>query len=426
MLKIKYRNRHININSSRESRLLLLWLMNIISLTISRYILTKFNIYGMTRTLVLVLVAFIPIALFGINVVNMHHYKYSFFCIIYILIVLTFVFSIFCNDDLIYFFGRNDYGLERVFRPDSAIYALLFFCLLDNIDELFDTIKKFAYIDFVYLLIVQYLPSYIKGGWEDVNYRGQTVIRAYSLSFGYAMLFPTIVFIYLYMKKKNCWNLILAIIGTLLILTNGSRGALLMPIVFVGIMVINGIMYSNNTKWKWLKIFSIVLVISIFVIYGNAIVLKLVDILQSLGFESRTLEMIGKGEISSDSGRSMIWEAVWKAIKDGGIFGYGAFGDRPFVYPIHYVGYSHNIFLELICSFGIIGVILSIILVVASLRMLLFCKDNKYKELFIIFFSISLQLLISMSLWYVWEFWAAIAIVYKYRLKEKGRLKNVR
>lgn len=199
-----------------------------------------------------------------------------------------------------------------------------------------------------------------------------------------------------------------------------------MPIVFVGIMVINGIMYSNNTKWKWLKIFCIVLVISIFVIYGNAIVLKLVDFLQSLGFESRTLEMIGKGEISSDSGRSMIWEAVWKAIKEGGIFGYGAFGDRPFVYPIHYVGYSHNIFLELICSFGIVGVILSIILVFASLRMILFCKDNKYKELFIIFFSISLQLLISMSLWYVWEFWAAIAIVYKYRLKEKGRLKNVR
>lgn len=422
MLKIKYGNRHIALKSSRESKLLLLWLMNIVTLTITRYILTQLNIYGITRTCVLVLVACLPIALFGINAMNMKTYKYSFFCCIYLLAVLTFCFSALLNDDLSYFFTRSNYGIERVFRPDSAIYALLFFSLLDNVDELYDTVNKFAYIDFVYLLVFQYLPARLGGGWEDVTYNGTTVVRAYSLSFGYDMLFPTIIFIYLYMKKKNSFHLVLSAVGLILILTNGSRGALLMPIVFVGIMLINGIANSSNTKWKWLKIFAIIIFVVILLVFGNIIVLKVADLLQSLGFESRTLEMLGKGEISSDSGRSTIWEAVWTAIKNGGVFGYGAFGDRPFVYPIHFVGYSHNILLEMVCSFGIIGILLIVIMIVKSVKMLFFCKDNKYKELFIIFFSISLQLLISMSFWYVWEFWATIAIAHKYFLKEKGRL----
>ena len=58
--------------------------------------------------------------------------------------------------------------------------------------------------------------------------------------------------------------------------------------------------------------------------------------------------------------------------------------------------------------------IISAYIIVGSIYMILSCKDRLWRELFIVFFSISCQLLLSFSFWYIADFWAAMAIGHKY------------
>ena len=125
--------------------------------------------------------------------------------------------------------------------------------------------------------------------------------------------------------------------------------------------------------------------------------------------------MILEGSITDENGREIIWQTVIAAIKKGNILGYGVYGDRPFVFPVHYVGYSHNLFLELIVSFGAVGVLIILWIIGDAVYMFFFCRDRDWRELYMIFFAISCQLMLSLSFWYVWEFWAAVAIAFRYR-----------
>lgn len=301
-----------------------------------------------------------------------------------------------------------------MFRPDCALYAYLFYSLIDSPREILNVLKKFACLDFVYLIIVELLPALLRGYWMDVNYFGQEEQRVYSLSFGYSMLFPTIILLYFFIREKKLVYLLCSMFGCVAIFTQGSRGALLMPVIFMGLMVISNIIENRNIVRRTLKIFGVSFVLFIICLFGAKMLNYFSLYLLSKGVHSRTLESFVMGNFSDDSGRSIIWNAVYDAIRNGGFWGYGFYGDRPFVYPYHYVGYSHNIFLELVCSFGVVGMIISAYIIVGSIYMILSCKDRLWRELFIVFFSISCQLLLSFSFWYIADFWAAMAIGHKY------------
>ena len=240
------------------------------------------------------------------------------------------------------------------------------------------------------------------------------------------MLFPAVVFLYIFFIKNKVFYLLGAIISTALIFLYGNRGALLMIVIFVGLMVISNILDSKNVAYKTAKIMAVILLIIIVIIFGRMLLQSAVSVLQSLGIQSRTLEMLAEGSIMDDTGRDMIWKPVIEAIKVGGVWGYGVFGDRPIVSPVHYAGYSHNIFLELLVSFGAFGILIILGICACTFWMIFKCKDSRWRGLFIIFFSISCQLFMSMSFWYVMEFWAAAAIAYKYlylqKLKRKSKL----
>lgn len=413
MLQIKCGSIRITSCKSIGSRLLMIWLLNTIVLTVARFILVRLNITGLARNCVLWVITFIPLICFFVNARNIPQKAYRFFLFIFIIVSLSFAFTAVINDDIKYFYTRETYGLERVFRPDSAIYALLFFGLVDDWNELSDTVRKYAYIDFAGLLVFDFLPACLHGGWEDITYSGATVLYRYSLSFGYAMAFPTVVFIYLYLKNRKAIDLLLSFAGVVLIFTNGSRGSLLIVAAFIALLIISNIIDSNKSQ-KIVKIGAVLTAIIALLLLWKPMFKGVAIVLQSAGIQSRTLDMILKGTVASDNGRNEIWSAVIQAIKTGGIFGHGAYGDRPFVFPLHFAAYSHNIFLEIICSFGIIGVMICLAIVVGSVWMIFCCKDTLTRELFIVFFSVSLQLCLSFSFWYVWEFWAMIAIAYSY------------
>lgn len=399
-----------------DTKLLMLWFLELYSLTIVRYILSSVGVFGGTlRTIVLWGVAFVPIISFLFNIRKIDPRKYSGFIILFAVVIISMLFSIMLNPSLGEYFTRANYGLERILRPDCAIYAFLFIGLFEDTSKLKKNVKAIAYLDFIYRVIFQLVPALSRGYWVDIGPQGQELHFSYSLSFGYAIAFPTIVFAYFFAKERKPIHLAVALVGFWCVLTQGNRGALLVLVIYAGLFVISNIVGSPNATKKALKISGIIIALIIVAVFSDTILNYLYEALKSSGISSRNIEKLLNGSFADDNGRDLIWLTVWNAIRTGGIFGHGMLGDRPYVSPIHTAGYSHNLFLELLCSYGVIGVIIILIIAIDVIRMIFFCKDDDWRELYIILFSISCQLMLSMSFWYVWEFWAAAAVAYRYR-----------
>lgn len=421
LLSIRERRLHFSITKENFPKLLVfLWLLSDFFLTAARFFLHRLNIEGNPREIVLFAVASFPILLL------IRYYREDkeilkdskLFFLIYIFSALSFLINYVFFPQYRYFYFRKEYGLLRVFRPDSAIYALLFFSILDDPKDFYKIIKNFSYLNFLKIFISVYIPRLIRGYWVDVNHVGAKVTRLYSLSFGYTLIFPTIVFLYVYMKEKKPKDLLLSILCIGMIFFQGSRGALFLPILFLIFMAISNSIHLDNKRKSLKKITIIIGVLGLIFLFKNEIYDFLINTFQNLGLKTRTITKLLESSITDDSGRNEIWTLVRKAIKDNWVFGYGAYGDRPFVFPEHFVGYSHNIVLEMVCSFGLVGVGILTFLLIQTIKMFL-CKDRLWRELYIVFFTVSCQLFLSLSFWYVTEFWIMIAILYKYYRNNK-------
>ncbi|MCI5839031.1 MAG: O-antigen ligase family protein [Peptoniphilaceae bacterium] len=330
--------------------------------------------------------------------------------------------SLIFNPDLFEFYFKKNYGIDRILRPDSAIFAFLFFQLFDNHKKLLDTLIKISLIYFIFTVVIELIPAIKAGYWTDIGADGNQIKLTYNLSFGYKLTFPTILFIYSFVFQKKKIFLLNSIIGFLLILIYGNRGAILVILIYIFLILLS-LLEKYSLPKKILLISSLIVLSLLLIHYLDSIILFFANVLERFNINSRTLRLLAYGRISEDNGRDIIWDLVIDAIKQGGILGYGILGDRPFVSPIHYVGYSHNIFLELVVSFGIFGYFVILYLIIDAIKMIFFCKNKYSKQLYIIFFSVACQLLLSMSFWFVWEFWAMLAISFSYKRMEKEKNK---
>ncbi|WP_300409023.1 O-antigen ligase family protein [Lagierella sp.] len=404
-----------------SSTLLFMWLSLIFVLTGVRFVLSRIGLYsGIAREIILWLTASIPLIIFFANIRKIEIKKYFNFFILILIVFVAMTVSILFNPDLIEFYFRKNYGIDRILRPDSAIFAFLFFQLFDDQKEILDVLLKFSILYFLFLILVELVPAIVRGFWLDIGPNGEMIKLSYSLSFGYNMTFPTIMFIYNFGIKGKKIYLFLAILGCSIIFLHGNRGAILVTFLYICLMFLSLSMRYTLSK-KLILIISLSLIAGILIYYYEPLINYLTRVLSKKNIISRNFELLLSGDISNNNGRYVIWNTVVEAIKNGPLLGYGILGDRPFIYPIHYVGYSHNIVLEMIVSFGLLGFLIILYMIVDSIYMIFFCKDRHTKDLFIILFSISSQLFLSMSFWYVWGFWATFAVSCNYkRIRRKN------
>lgn len=409
-----------NINIKRaniESKLLFMWLSLDIVLTLVRYILNKFHISdGFMRETLLFAVSTIPLIYFSLNLSQFKTRKWLSFVYLYFGVVASVLLSIIINPELYHYFTRANYGLSRVIFPDCAIFAFLFYYITDDPKKALDVTIKYAYIYFIFKVVVNLIPAIIRGYWIDIGPNGEELFFRYNLSFGYAIAFPTMIFLFNFAKDKKLYDLVLFILGLFCVLTQGNRGSLLIILIFVFLYFLR--IFKNSNK-KIINICLLLLLLIIAYLYIDNILNFLLNLFNDLGYQSRNIEKLINGSFTSSNGRDFIWNEVVEAIKDIWPFGLGTFGDRPVVAPIHVAGYSHNIFLELLLSYGIIGLLLSLIIILKIIYMIFFCRDDDWYFLYIIMLSCSSQLLLSMSFWYVWQFWATIVISLNYFQKQK-------
>lgn len=406
--------------------LLILYLLNEVVQTIGRFLLTRLSIYGTPRFIILLIPTLIPPLLFLLLIRKFQPRKYVFPICVLLAAAAAFGLTLLLHPDYEYFFTRDQYGIARVFQPNGAIYAFLFFSLVDDPKLLRNVMVKMAYISFANLVIFSLIPALMQGYWTDVYYDGRVDQMTYNLTFGYEMLFPTFVFFYMFYRCRKIHYGVLGLCAAVITLTQGSRGAMLLMAIFVALMVVSNVVDTpkeNHKRRNKILVGCGILLAAIVV--GIPLIKLSASVLQDVGLDFRTLRLLAEGTFLQGNGREEIWQASIEGIRQGGFFGNGAFGDRPFVYSIHYAGYSHNLFLELICSFGVIGAVLSVGIIWQSLRMIFCCKVTLWRELFIIYFAIACQLLLSLSFWYVSYFWAAAAIAHKYFQLQRRNLLDV-
>ncbi len=448
---------------SIDSKLLLGYLLLLFILTPVRFVLHRFGIdEGVFRETVLCIISSIPLICFFVfsskKQIKDCWPAYVIWVLVYISIYVVYL----TTPDMSYFLFRENYGILRVIRPDSAMYALLFFMLIKNGEELLNDLRIFAYLDFAYLFIFELIPYLRDGGWSDVGPDGLPIKLSYNLSFGYSMLTATLIFFLCYMIEKKKIDFIFGCMGFYEIFTNGNRGAFLLVSGFAFLITVQRALYSNNRTYRIYLIAGLSINVAIFYLVKDPITIAsvfllngvinddrvknikkkfwiiigvtiglilmftvIVDVLlpllnaqngnEALGYVNRNQAMLENGSFTSSNGRADIWTSVFNAIKQRPLFGYGFYGDRPFVYPHHFTAYSHNIFLELACSYGIVGIIIILYFIFDAIRMFFNCKNHIWREIYLTFFVISCQLLISYSFWYVFEVWATFAISYTYR-----------
>ena len=317
-----------------------------------------------------------------------------------------------------WFFHNADYGIfNSVFYPTAGIYSFLFVLMCDDPEDIRKGMKTVAYLMLIYA-VYQLIPVIQRGGtWNNVSKTGLQVNQStHSLGFGYRTVMCSVVFFEEFLQTKKKRYLVLSLGSLLSVLIYGGRGCLL---VFILYLILRYITHRKGVVAK--DIVVVGFAILIVVLNELGIVKSIVAFLCNLvGLNDvRTIEMFLDGTMFEDNARSIIWSMAIEMIKTGGIFGWGAYGDRMVIGQYYSWGYSHNIFLELMVSFGVVGLVLIILLIWKVWKYFRAETDNRWKNIFVIFLCLSCQLLVSDSFWYNSWFWGSLALLYKYRLRRK-------
>ena len=232
---------------------------------------------------------------------------------------------------------------------------------------------------------------------------------SYSMGFANSLIIPIIIMFYTYFNNKSKWSLLLSIMGIVVIIAIGSRGALLS----IGIYFLISVLLNKDSKNYKIKLILTVLVCACCIIYFEQILLGISKIFDSFGINSRTLYLL-LNDRNNMSGREMIYSNILNEIINNPFKIRGIAGE----YAITGDTYAHNIFLELLSQFGIIfgGITIAVILYFI-IKDIFFIKKSVVKDIIIIFLAASIPLLfVSGSLWinvYFWM-WIILNIGYKY------------
>ncbi|MGN8646340.1 O-antigen ligase family protein [Gracilibacillus sp. HCP3S3_G5_1] len=253
------------------------------------------------------------------------------------------------------------------------------------------------------VLILTLLIPFTDGYMVDVNY----------MSLAYSSIINWAVVTYFAFKEKKIIDVILTILLICNYVLFGNRGSI---IIITAYLLWCLFTFSRN------KINFTILTLSIFLIiiafYERLLNIAL-SFLDFIGIHSRTLNSIINGQLAESSAREIIWIRTINAIRENPL-GYGIGYDR----VLNNGTYSHNMFLELFTSFGVIlGSIVVIIIMIICFYMLYICKDNSYKALFSVFCITGFLILqLSYSIFSVYYMYVCITLFYLYMINKREKV----
>lgn len=196
---------------------------------------------------------------------------------------------------------------------------------------------------------------------------------------------------YYSIKRTNIWNLISAIVGGIYLLMLGTRGAALIYILLILMLLVMG----KNSKWA---IVRLIIVFSVVYTFLRSSIYKtflywFYNKAKNLGLSVRIFDHILSRNAFTSSGRDTIRETLLVAIQKQPIIGYGLCADRVIA-----GSYAHNIVLELWVEFGVIvGTILFLSLVFVLFKGLHCAKEEEKALIISLIFGVFFKLFLSGS-----------------------------
>jgi len=221
----------------------------------------------------------------------------------------------------------------------------------------------------------------------------------FSMRFGYAMLPSSLWFLLVYFENKKRINLLLFIISFTSLIIWGSRGTILVVILF-------SVMYFIKRKKKKFIVFAL-LTIPLYPILQSFLLnglLYLSDIFKSQKIAG--LIKVVSGELAeASSGRDVLFHRCIELMNEnplGNGVGFWMYDD------VMNGLYPHNIILQVGTEFGIIGIIILLMLILRSIIKIA-SLDSVWYLFAAYIFSITIgRLMVSSMYWERPEFWVYI------------------
>lgn len=363
------------------------------------------------RVIVTVCILYLPLALAFFSDISKFPYDYL---LLFAVVWMFYHFTLIIHPEYKNFISEE--MSQSIIASHTGIVGYLYVRQFSDVSLL----KKVLIVSSVILFIsysLQGINALRLGYWEnEVN--GMVIRQTYSMSYGYNMLRPCLVFLFYGMQDKNKLMFSAGVIGSVSILMLGSRAAAICVLAFLALYFYFYTMRNSDKKKRTSLIIGIFIFALIWCVFYRPILESVASLFESLGFPSRTIERLLEGSLADDTIREEVYYArSFRIIKNGGFLGLGMLADR------YYLGnYCHNIFLEIFINFGWIGgTVLTFLLVVLIYRMLFKCKSDSWRGIFLIFFcSCFFRLLVSYSFWDDTNFWMMLATAVNYKALYKG------
>lgn len=327
-----------------------------------------------------------------------------FLIILYLVLYLCATYCL--HPDYAYYYFREEYGLvDYVFLPDNGLYAYFFIRLVNDPVRILRGLRVSGWIVYLYSALRLYVAT-AKGFWLEEGSYGQEYRSSYNMNYGYTLLLFVCFFLFSAFEKGSLFDFLMAGVGCFMILCGGSRGPFLDIVIF---MALYAWLRFRRSRHKLLFLSGLACVGGLAAAFWKRAASQLLLLLDGLGLHSRTLEMILNGTVAQNNGRNVFWDASMQMIKDNPL-GYGAMGARHVLCGIHIVGHPHNVLVELTIEYGVVlGPLIMLLMLIASLRIFLRRRDNGWQGVFLIFFANACQLLTSYTYWHSPALWCALA-----------------
>lgn len=218
----------------------------------------------------------------------------------------------------------------------------------------------------------------------------------YNMSFGFYIILPLLIQMNEYTQRKRIWLLVLILFEIFTIFVYANRGVLLSLIFFV---IYKFAFESDSRIRKLVSIIFLILLTIAMLSSIQTIASYLVAVLDTFGFESRTLGMLAGGSISDSSGRDELWDICFRMIEQRPFLGWGLGGEYYEIGKL-YMGASgdeilassfnpHNGIIQNLVCFGLLLGLFLNIFVLYPLFHLKFHSDKFVHMLLLIFASSS-------------------------------------
>lgn len=337
-------------------------------------------------------------------------YKYKDIFIYFGLLVAIFGFQFIINPSTRVWLTR-EFGIGIALIV-GGIFAYPVLRLQDDFDKMIRGLKIAALLQGL-MYAKMALEPIRKGYWEYTQF-GVLKRSSSNMSWSYGLLFVICICAYMVIVEKKKYMSIPIAAGLAGILLYGSRGTIISFIIGTALTIL----FYNNDRQDYRKyVIVIAAALVVVFVFSDTGVNLIAGLAEKYEWDSRFIRSFvnaaqGDSSFSDESsGRDKIWKLVVKLISEKPL-GYGVMGHRNAIYRIGIKwGYSHNIFLDILAEWGvIIGSALIILAGTGIMRFLLLVKNKPEKLLFIIFITVSCELLLSGYMWIHYGVWALLAL----------------